>query len=70
MMGTAVMKIQQNVGHRPKLRVNECCPYVAIVEPLTAESVKLSRLWRRSERVGRIILICAPVSTRKLCLLM
>ena len=54
----------------PRLRVNERCPYVTIGEPLTAESVRLSRLQRRSERVGGIILTCAPVSTRKLCLLM
>ena len=37
---------------------------------MTAESVRLSRLLRWSERVGRIILTCAPVFTRKLCLLM
>ena len=51
------------------MRVNERCPYVAIAEPLTADSVKLSRLRRRSEQVGGIILTCAPVSMRKLHLL-
>ena len=62
-------KIQRNVRRSPRLRVDECCPYVAIAEPLTAESVRLSRLRRRSEQVGRIILTCAPVSMRKLRLL-
>ena len=32
-----MMKIQQNVRSRPRLKVNERCPYVAIVKPLTAE---------------------------------
>ena len=52
-----------------RFRGKECCPYVAIAVPLTAESVRPC-LQRRSERVGGIILTCAPVSTRNLILLM
>ena len=67
---SAIMKIQRNVQRSPRLRVNERCPYVAIAVPLIAESVKLSCLRRRSERVGGIMLTSAPVSTRKLSLFM
>ena len=63
-------KNPRNVRQSPRLRVKECCPYVAIAEPLTTDSVRLSHLRRRSERVGGIMLTCAPVSTRKLSLFM
>ena len=35
-----MMKIQRNVRRSPRFRVNECCSYVAIAMPLTAESVR------------------------------
>ena len=41
-----------------KGRLNKCCPYVVFGEPM---SVGLSRLWRRLERVGGIILTCTCV---------
>ena len=63
-------KIQRNVRRSPRLRVKERCQYVAIAEPLTADSVRLSHLRRRSERVGGIMQTCVPVSIRKLSLLM
>ncbi len=69
LLTSAIIKIQRKVLRKPRLRVNERVPYVAIGVPLTAESVKPSCLRRRSERVGGSTLTCAPVSTRKESLL-
>ena len=56
-----MIKIQAKVLHRP----SECVPYVAIVDPFTAERAKPSCFLRRSVRDGGSMLTSVPVSTKK-----
>ena len=65
-----MINIQRKVLRKPRLRVSDFVPYVAIDVPLTADKEKPSCFLRRSARVGGSTLTCAPVSTRKFKLFM
>ena len=61
---SAMMKIQQNTRRKPKSRVRDRVPKVAMDEPLTAQRPEQSCLLFLSVEDGGMTLTSAPVSMR------
>ena len=57
---SAMINIHRKVRRRPRSRVSERVPYVAMEEPLTARRAKQSCLFLRSALDGGITLTSAP----------